>query len=142
MIVIVDEELRRMETCIMEMEFSGFKLKPFRDVDTAWDFLNSSPQDVELMVLDVMMPPGRLLASVDTEKGLRTGVLFYQRVKEALPDVPILILTNSPEQYVADTFADERLCWFLRKEDFEPYQLVEKIREVLALTRRTEGDSA
>lgn len=48
----------------------------------------------DLIVLDIMMPPGEAYKEVNTLEGLRTGVFLGRTLQESYPDLPVVVLTN------------------------------------------------
>ncbi len=132
MLLLVDDERRDMTSYLEELRLSGHKIEFRKDVGVAFNFLKDHLQEIELLILDIMMPPGALLANVATNGGLRTGVRFYESVRQLSPELPILILTNVSDAQVAEHFQDEPRCWFLRKEDCLPFELADEVKRILS----------
>lgn len=132
MILFVDDEKREMDSYVKELDFSGYKVSFQNDVDDALMFFEENLNRIDLLILDIMMPPGSSFKNVDTELGLRTGVHFYESIRQKTPDLPVMILTNVSDKRVAERFRREHKCWFFRKEDYFPYEIVEEVKEVLA----------
>lgn len=131
MILFVDDERRFMDSYRMELELEGHAVSFQNDVDSALLFLEKSFDAVELLILDIMMPQGRSFQNEDTHGGLRTGVFFYERIREMAPHLPVIIFTNVSDEQLEKRFKAEANCRFLRKEDYLPYELVETVREIL-----------
>jgi len=138
MIVLVDDEKREMDSYVRELRLSGYEVSFQRDVDTALRFVEENLDRVDLLILDIMMPAGFCFKDVDTNSGLRTGVFFYERIREKASDLPVVILTNVSDEGVAERFSGENKCWFLRKEDYLPFELVEKVKNIWARSRNQE----
>lgn len=131
MILFVDDEGRFMDSYMVELKLEGYAVSFQSDVDSALPFLEESLDDVELLILDIMMPPGRSFQDADTRWGLRTGVLFYERVRELAPHLPVIIFTNVSDEQLEKRFQAEANCRFLRKKDYLPHELVETVEEIL-----------
>lgn len=131
MILIIDDEAREMDSYVRELKLSGYRVVFQKDVDDALEFLRQNLQDIRLVILDIMMPPGKAFKGENTRDGLRTGMFFYGRIREMAPDLPVVILTNVRDERVAKRFHKENRCWFLRKEDYLPFELVEEIGHLL-----------
>jgi CheY-like chemotaxis protein len=69
----------------------GYVLTEVNSIDRALEVLGI--QQFDLILLDVMMPPGKALAEADTAAGMRTGVVFADHLAKAYPDMPVVILT-------------------------------------------------
>jgi CheY-like chemotaxis protein len=131
MILFVDDEMREVRDYVNELEISGYPVVFMDDASEALEFFYNKSRKVSLLILDLMMPPGSNFEGMDTELGLRTGVCFFKKIREKAPDLYVFVLTNVSDDDVAKHFHSERKCQLLRKEDFLPLQLVEKVKEVL-----------
>lgn len=131
MILMIDDEHREAGSYVEELEYSGFRVHFEKDVDRALRFVTENIQEIELLILDIMMPPGRTLAQSATRNGLRTGVELFHRIREISTSLPIIVLTNVSDQAVEATFLRKANCRFLRKEDQLPFELVEEVRNFL-----------
>ena len=130
MILFTDDEKREMDSYLMELEMS-FPDVIFKDtVDEALKVIGENRDKLKLLILDIMMPPGNEFKD-SPDKGLRTGVHFYESVRRILPDLPVVIFTNVNDAGVRERFEGDFRCWFLKKEDYLPYELAEEIREIL-----------
>lgn len=131
MILFVDDEKRRIEIYMEELKLSKYEVEIKSDVDSALDFLDKNLEKIELLILDVMMPTGNAFKDVDTKYGLRTGISFYNKIRNQNPTLPIMIFTNVSDEEVEKKISSDKKSLFLQKEDFLPFQLVEEIKEFL-----------
>jgi DNA-binding response OmpR family regulator len=131
MILFVDDELRYVDSYAEELKMEGFELSPHESVDSAVRFFDQSRDQVELLILDIMMPPGTVFKDVDTEGGLRTGLAFYRHVRERAAKLPVFILTNVSDPAVDERFQGEDNCWFFRKDQCLPFELAEHVKKLL-----------
>lgn len=134
MILFIDDERRYSTIYVEAIREEGYAVEYHKNVDEAWEFFDANADDIELLVLDIMMPPGSTFSGEDTEKGLRTGLFFYERVREKAPDLPVIILTNASSEDVNDRFIVEELCWFRQKKNFLPFEIARDVRRILGLT--------
>jgi CheY-like chemotaxis protein len=135
MIVLVDDEPRQVDSYVRELELSGYAVVLQEDVDKALEFVEERRDEIDLLILDIIMPPG-VLGDADTQKGLRSGLKFFDRVRLLAPALPVLILTNVSDPHAASHFRGATLCWFLLKEECLPYELVEEVGGILAQADR------
>lgn len=133
MIVIVDDEERYVRPYIDELKETGYEVNVQTDVGAAEQFLMENLADVELLVLDVMMPPGDTMSQRETHHGLRTGMYFYRTIRTLALDLPIIVFTNVVDTEVFDFFNAEAStnCWFYRKQDLLPFELAEIVQRIL-----------
>ena len=137
MILFVDDEPREMDSYRRELELSGFTVVFKSAVDDALKYLDEHPATVDLLILDVMMSPGVVFKGVP-DKGLRAGVHFYQRIRRTLPRLPVIVFSNVNDYALRQQFANEDNCWLFQKEDLLPFELADKVKDILGTTRQTE----
>lgn len=131
MILLVDDELRRMQIYIEELAQSGYESSLQTEVDSGFKFFEENQEKIDLLILDLMMPPGESFELEKTNAGLRTGYFFYKRVRQKAPHLPIIIFTNVADGELLSFFGQDRDCWFFQKLDFLPFELVEQIGVIL-----------
>ena len=133
MILLVDDERRWAEYYRDELEegLPQYEVE-FRDkVDDALELLRAGGSQVELLILDIMMSPGNAFRHVDTRNGLRTGRRFFDHVRQAEPQLPVIILTNVSDVEEEQYYEGQPNCWFFRKEDCSPIELPERVKDIL-----------
>jgi DNA-binding NarL/FixJ family response regulator len=130
MILFVDDEQRRVAAFVAELE-QCFDVRYIPEVDEALSFFEENLASVELLILDIMMPAGRVFRDVDTQYGLMTGVYFYDKIRERAPDMPVIIFTNVTNEQLSKRFNEESNCLFLKKKDYLPHELVTEVRGAL-----------
>jgi CheY-like chemotaxis protein len=131
-ILIVDDETKWAERGFLEeLKLSGFEFEHKTDIDEAVAYLSENLDSIDLLILDIMMPPGKSFEGT-TDQGFDTGIEFYERFRPLAPKLPILIFTNVPSKEVAQKFLTDKNCWFYQKIDLLPFELVEEIEEILA----------
>ena len=89
MILFVDDEERRMENCLEELADRGFEVTIATTVESAKEVMAGST--VEMMILDVMMPPGPY---ENTQDGTRTGLVFLREIRDRYPTMPVILFTH------------------------------------------------
>ena len=120
MILFVDDEGRYVDVYVAELKDSGYTVELKTDVDSALKFFREHHKDISLLILDIVMPAGQEFQEVDTEYGLRTGVLFYEKIKEINSTLPVIILTNLNKEDLDEKFFEEEKCLILQKADIFP----------------------
>lgn len=137
MIVFIDDEARLMDSHRQHLEFKleeyQKELRYFSDVDEAVGYFDIHKDQLELVVLDVMMPPGDSFDK-DSNHGLITGYLVYKRFRNASPDLPILFYTNSADEVLAKKALEDKHLKYLSKVNYPLLDdLWTEVRKALAL---------
>ena len=133
-IILIDDETRGMESYFQELklEFQNkYEVIFVNDVDSAYESLQKDHDKIKLVILDIMMPPGELLKDVDTDDGLRTGARFHQKIRNILPQLPIILFTNCSSEELKDKINQYEQSKFLNKADYLPFELVDEINNFL-----------
>jgi CheY-like chemotaxis protein len=136
-IFAVDDELHRIKPYLEDLSMSGFSVASESQIDAAWSFFVENRARIELCILDVMMAPGTCLAGCSTNDGTRTGVAFFELLRKSNPAMPVVILTNVSAADVRKRCDDDDLCWWFRKDEIFPFELSEKITDIVGqVTKR------
>ena len=139
MILFVDDEPWYVDSYVQELKLSGYDVH-FQNcqdgMDTAAEFFERNERQVELLILDIIMPPGSTFQNTDTEMGLRTGVAFFEQARAVRPDLPVIILTNVSDEHVRERFISEDKCLYLCKEDYYPFELCTEVEQLLTGSSR------
>lgn len=127
MILFIDDEPHYVEVYALELGDAGYKVQLVSDADAALAFIEAYEADVELVILDIMMPPGRALAGAVTNKGRRTGARLYEVLRKPRPNLPFVILTNVSDAEIEQQLGSEPNTRVLLKYECLPHELVEAV---------------
>ncbi len=128
MIILIDDEPEYVLPFTNALRFTGFEVLVISNVDSAWATITEKQQDVDAVILDIMMPPGRLLEGQDTKEGLRTGLRFLEMMKDLDERIPVICLTNTDTRSLPAIIHANHLVF--EKKDINPWQLVDKMSDV------------
>jgi CheY-like chemotaxis protein len=85
----------------------------------------------DLVILDIMMPPGAAYRTRDTSNGLRTGILIAETLQEQWPDIPVLVLTNVLNQEALSSLKGcPNVRNILAKPRYTPFQVCQEVRKI------------
>jgi DNA-binding response OmpR family regulator len=127
-LLLIDDDVLPTDYYFYALKERGFDVMQCEEADTAqdkWRALNPA-----LVILDVMMPPGKVVRAEDTKEGLHSGVLLFERLRRDLPDVPVIILTHllsAPE-----LFSTENGVRVLLKSHVPPIELADIVQQILS----------
>jgi two-component system cell cycle sensor histidine kinase/response regulator CckA len=130
-ILFVDDEQRWTATYVEELQACGYDVLLKTSVDKALKFFEEHCNHIALLILDLMMPYGSSFTAGETQMGLRTGVSFYERIRQQMPELHVIILTNVADETVEDRFRREEHCTFLEKPETLPHELAEAVGAVM-----------
>jgi CheY-like chemotaxis protein len=131
MILFVDDDPRSIRPYCDELELRGFECALVASVDEATRTLRRRKADIELVVLDMMMPSGKTYAAEDHDGGLRTGALFYRTLRNVLPDALAILFTNRNVDQLDGPFKTDPLCECRMKEEILPGELADHVEKLL-----------
>ncbi len=137
MILFIDDEPRIMHGYFAylerEMQQYGHDVQFVSNVDDALDLFDNRRPEIDLIILDIMMPPGERFSSDETNEGLQTGVVFYKRIRNHLPDLPVLIFSNYYDEDLDNDLRQDVNCRFLQKADYLLDEFVAEVKKLLLL---------
>ena len=87
--------------------------------------------DISLIILDIMMPAGKVFEKLDTMEGLRTGVILAKMLNKEYSKIPILVLTNLPPGTISKQLNYRNIKKIVQKQDCLPYDCVEIVFNIL-----------
>lgn len=135
MILFVDDEPRIMDSYRLFLEDKlkeiGKELNFFSNVDETVAFFKANLSEIELVILDVMMPGGKAFSFNQSNGGLTTGFLLYQKIRKDLPDIPVFIFTNSIDEDIENAVKKDENAKFLRKTDYLLNAFWDKVKDSL-----------
>lgn len=128
MILFIDDEPHYIRPYIQAFELKGFDVKVVNNVDEAWEIIESSQKDILAIIIDIMMPPGKLFDLESTKQGLRTGEAFIAKLKDLDEGMPVVVLTNAEKSELRHIYHQN--CLIFLKKETNPWGLVEKVSDM------------
>jgi len=116
-ILLVDDEISIVEVCRDILANLGYKIYTAGSGHEAIDFYNANKDEIDLVILDMIMP------------GMN-GSETYKQLKAANPDVKVILSTGYSASDQAQQILDDG-CQDLIQKPFRVDDLSQKIREVL-----------
>ncbi|WP_088241936.1 response regulator [Calothrix rhizosoleniae] len=134
-ILFVDDEPRGIKNFIDELIFSGYQVNFQNNIDSAEKYLQQHHNTIQLVILDIMMPPGETLRMQDTDNGMKTGILFRNKIRSDFPELPIILFTNfHPDPQLKQEIHDDPKSLLLQKYNYLPFELVEVVQNFFNLS--------
>jgi CheY-like chemotaxis protein len=134
-VVLIDEDKFALSFYEDAIRSGGFALRHCYTVESALEVVGREKPD--LIVLDVMMPPGRTYSEDESRHGLWTGVLLHEDLQRLAPGVPIIVLTNCSSREILSALQDKPKTKVLSKAECPPVALVEVIDAMIGAARRS-----
>jgi CheY-like chemotaxis protein len=129
MILFVDDEERRIESYVEELRALGLIVEYVSNADAAWDYFHVNHCDMDMVILDVMMPAGEQSENFDTDSGLRTGSRLYSRIRQIAPDLPVVFLSNMSEDEAGLPHDSAR--YYIAKRRCLPHEFADAVMRLL-----------
>jgi CheY-like chemotaxis protein len=119
-----------MSLYALELTDEGYSVTRLRSIDDAWTELQLNRYD--LIIVDLMMPPGNLLRDVDTHDGVISGYQFAKKVKERWPSAKMILLSAAADSNQENLWHTELgVDTVLHKQDITPELLYKRVSELL-----------
>lgn len=118
-ILWVDDEIDHLKPHIISLENKGYIITP---ISNGWDAVQSvQTNNYDLVLMDHFMP------GID-------GIETVRRIKEIKPELPVIMITKSEEEWLMDEAISEQVAEYLIKP-VNPTQIFSACKRVLEKTR-------
>lgn len=106
-ILIIDDDIDYTPSLKKELEFNDFEVNWIDNAEKAMDELYKANYDA--IILDIMMPVPQEWTpdeQRDSDRGLVTGVVLFNKIRDKHPFLPIIIYTCKGEVLITDDFSN------------------------------------
>lgn len=117
-VLFIDDDIYGSSIYVRALEAVGLRVHYVHDVDTALEWLGE--HSYEAVIIDIMMPCGAFFDEIETAAGYKTGLLLGREIRDQLPGVPLLALTNSRDADVEAWYSLQQEFCYCYKGDCLP----------------------
>jgi CheY-like chemotaxis protein len=116
-ILLVEDDDAVRKFTLFALSSLGYRVLPAKDGPSALELLQRAPQEIDLLVTDVVMPE-------------MSGPLLAEILRVKFPDVRVLFVSGYADDAIVERGLLQSTSAFLHKP-FAPQSLASKVREVL-----------
>lgn len=132
MILLIDDEKRRMRTSLEYLRELKYDVKFIDNVDGAFDYIDKNQNNLEVIILDIMMPWGTLFNKEETEFGLLSGYKLLYKIRKDFGDkIPIIIYTALNREKVLLELKKIQNCYVYKKSESSIGVIADKIKDIM-----------
>jgi len=133
-ILMIDDDKLPMEYYIRSLEKNNFEVKYFVRPDDAFAYLDKEKPHIDIIMLDIMLPPGEKYRGKQTNQGLRTGIFVLEDLRdyEDYSSTPVILLTNVRNPKTLAEFEESDLLSIAFKPNYPPQKVIELLKEMLS----------
>ena len=133
MILLIDDGIASMQPYRDALAIRGHDVRQVEDPAEALEYLDDEERrtDVQIILLDIMMPPCDYSVS-ETRNGVKTGTFLFHDIRARCPDTPVIVLTNVVDEDILAALDGRPNCQIANKMDTLPFALADAIDSVLA----------
>lgn len=126
-ILVVEDEKILIHTYERYFKINGYEIEIARDGEEALEKLSGNAPKPDIILLDLIMPK-------------LNGFEVLKSIKEdtALKDIPVVCLTNLSAKHDGDLALSLGADQYLIKSQFDPQEIVNKVKEILDKRASTE----
>ena len=93
-ILFIDDDRRSADHISAILNEEGYEVIFVSSPMEAIKAVEKYGSDIALIVLDLMMNPAELPDEFDTDGGIKTGLVLYQKnLKKLIPNTPVIVMT-------------------------------------------------
>ena len=132
-IVMIDDEPGAVRYYRQALESRGYVVEMLDSADKARRWVTEPClHPTAAMVLDLMMPPGKVFTAQETHNGLGTGLCLLHLIQKKYPSVPVLILSSFHEEIVEmqKNSPNNAMLRVASKYEAPPFSLVKILDEM------------
>jgi DNA-binding NarL/FixJ family response regulator len=130
-IILIDDDHGPMEYYVKALRMRGFDVRQIDSTDEAFEWLSDmegKPPDI--VVVDMMMPPGKRLTQEETVFGLKSGVFIAKAIREKYSNLILVALTNHNDPNVIEELPTGTKC--RPKFEISPFGFADFIGVILS----------
>jgi CheY-like chemotaxis protein len=124
-VLVVDDDEAVLELANEFLRRAGYRTQGAAGGVEAMDLFRSQSDDIDVVVLDLMMPD-------------MDGREVFRALRQLRSDLPVVLTTGYSESVLQEGFANESHLQFLRKP-YEPEQLIDAVREAIGDEKMDRG---
>ena len=128
-IVLIDDDHGPMDLYVRALRESGLVVDHLDNLTEAMEHVRTTDKPADLYLIDIMMPPGDALTLEESNYGLTSGIILYQRLRDRFPDVPVIILTSISNPEILELLPSDSNTTKEAKVEVLPFDLVQKVKE-------------
>jgi CheY-like chemotaxis protein len=137
MILFIDDEPARIKSFVEYLKDENFDTKIISSLDEADKFLKNNFQNIDLIVLDIMMPSQSFFDPDSDAVGVNGGFSLYKKTRDGHKEIPIIIFTNKVNiQDIQNMISKDKFSYFIHKRKTLPFELANKISEIIDSTKK------
>src|SRR5580692_7089942 len=131
MILFLDDDVAFLDDYCDELKARGYEGLIVSSTDDAFQIMTTRGDELQVVVVDMMMPPGQIFEDEETQSGTRTGELFYRKLRSIRQDVPVVFFTNRNTEQLDGAFREDPRCRMFMKEELLPREFADMIADFL-----------
>ncbi|HUU40653.1 MAG TPA: hypothetical protein VMW42_06925 [Desulfatiglandales bacterium] len=132
-ILWVDDDIRSafLNPFADEFKDEGYRIISASSPEEMWNVLAKSGSDVDVIIMDMMLPVGSSVPPSEAKLGIHTGIYLIKKLKEMkkYSNTPIICFSIIGDQEVLDWANREKII-FLKKQETFPDELVSKVKSL------------
>jgi DNA-binding NtrC family response regulator len=128
-VLFIDDDTRLIASFADAVRGAGFSTRHFRAPDPALEYLRGDAKP-DLIVWDMMLPPGEAFREADTESGLSTGKHLFWKMRGLRPACHYLLFTARGDVSFVEFDSPDTKSHVRFKTELSVRGLVEFIREL------------
>jgi len=130
-VLIIDDDARCGEPLVWRLKRESYEVTYCKSVEDVLDKERKLKVQVpDLILLDIMMPHGKIYTKHETDSGAKTGLRLLEDIQKVYPKIPVFIITVHLGITLAELrkkFGDNVKGILLKP--ITPTQVVKKLKE-------------
>ncbi len=133
-VLLIDDDTLPMKYYVDYLKRRELTVKHLKSPDDALDYARRNADKIDLILLDIMLPPGTY-GDEQTQQGLKTGVFLLVDLRKVCPNTPVVVLTNVRNPATLSAFGEGPLLKIAKKREYPPKELASLVEKMISKTQ-------
>jgi DNA-binding NtrC family response regulator len=111
----IDDDSYRAKSLLDLLDLYGINTILYSDLNDALMNIRQDYKNIDVIILDILMPPGNLFTCNETNEGRKTGILLYEKIRDIFKGPIIFYSVLSDIHFIKQLVAKDSKLAYLQK---------------------------
>jgi DNA-binding response OmpR family regulator len=130
-ILWIDDDEWRSKPLKDSLELYDWEINFYSDYEKSYNDFEKIHAFYQAVIIDIMMPPGKMFKNENDNVGTITGLLLYKKIRNLNKEIPILMYTVLRDKALLNKYinGDNKVAWLNKPASAE--EIITKINNLI-----------